>query len=308
MARTAKICRGSWCLAFGFDKPATLEQVAKVLSAFGYDGIELAGFFDHATIEKYPDAASRRKLKDWLASLNLEIAGYAPGPYGDFGKLPWATGGEDVLAAYRAFFDDHLQFCVDVEIPAMRIDPGDFGPLPRDADSERIWDRVVTVFREHAEKGAQAGVLMLWELETGQIFVKPSEAVKLIDDVGHPNLKLMYDVGHCEAAAVLGHNQVQPVERVEGGQVEFVKMLGSRIGHVHLCDTDSNTWHNAFGTHLGIGKGVIDFDALVPALADAYEGEWWSVDAIPMTTESWTNTWDDKLVLDELLDKYVRNR
>jgi sugar phosphate isomerase/epimerase len=308
MARTAKICRGSWCLAFGFEKPATLEQVATVLSAFGYDGIELAGFFDHATVEKYPDAASRKKLRDWLASLNLELVGYAPGPYGDFGKLPWATGGDDVLSAYKAFFDAHLQFCVDAGIPAMRIDPGDFGPLPRDADYERIWDRVVTVFREHAEKGEAAGVLMLWELETGQIFVKPSEAVKLIDDVGHANLKLMYDVGHCEAAAVLGHNQVQPVERVEGGQVEFVKMLGNRIGHVHLCDTDSNTWHNAFGTHLGIGKGVIDFDSLVPALADAYDGEWWSVDAIPMTTESWTNTWDDKLTLDALLDTYVRNR
>src|SRR3990172_9523098 len=132
MARTAKISRGSWCLAFGFERPATLEQVAKVLSAFGYDGIELAGFFDHATVEKYPDRESRKRLRDWLASLNLEIAGYAPGPYGDFGKMPWATGGEDVLAAYRSFFDDHLQLCVDCEIPAMRIDPGDFGPLPRD--------------------------------------------------------------------------------------------------------------------------------------------------------------------------------
>ena len=55
----AKISRGSWCLAFGFDPMPTLEQVVKVLSAFGYDGIELAGFFDHATVEKYPDATSR---------------------------------------------------------------------------------------------------------------------------------------------------------------------------------------------------------------------------------------------------------
>lgn len=309
MARTAKISRGSWCLGFGFEQPATLEQVARVLSAFEYDGIELGGFFDHATVERYPDRESRTKLKKWLNDdLGLELVGYAPGPYGDFGRLPWATGGDDVLAEYRKFFDAHLQLCVDCEIPAMRIDPGDFGPLPRDADVGRAWDRVVTTFREHAEKGAEAGVLMLWELETGQIFVRPSEAVELLDEVGHPNLKLMYDVGHVEAACVLGHNQLQPVERLEGGQVEFVKMLGSRIGHVHLCDTDSNTWHNAFGTHLGIGKGVIDFDALVPALADAYQGEWWSVDAIPMTTESWTNTWDDKLALDELLDRYVRSR
>ncbi len=110
----AKICRGSWCLGFGLEPPATLEQVVKVLSAFGYDGIELAGFFDHATVERYPDKESRRKLVDWIGEHDLEIVGYAPGPYGDFGKYPWATGSDDVVAAYESFFDAHLQFCVDM--------------------------------------------------------------------------------------------------------------------------------------------------------------------------------------------------
>jgi len=296
-------------MGFGFTQPATLEQVVKVLSAFDYDGIELGGFFDQATLERYPDKESRRKLVDFVRGEHgLELVGYAPGPYGNFGEFPWATGGGEALAGYKRLFDDSLQFCVDCEIPAMRIDPGDFGPLPRDADYDRIWDRVVTTFREHAERGQEHGVLMLWEIETGQIFVKPSEIVKLLADVGHPNLKVIYDVGHIQAAVVLAHNQVQPFERLEGGQVEFVKMLGSNIGHVHLCDTDSNTWQNAFGTHLGIGKGVIDFEALVPALADVYDGEWWSVDAIPMTTESWTDTWNDRFTLDDLLARHVRNR
>jgi sugar phosphate isomerase/epimerase len=307
MAREAKICRGSWCLAFGFEQPATLEQVVKVLSAFGYDGIELAGFFDHATIERYPDKESRKKLVDWIGSHDLEIVGYAPGPYGDFGKYAWATGGDDALVGYQRLFDDSLQFCVDCGIPAMRVDPGDFGPLARDADYDRAWDRVVTTFKQHAERGRESGVKMLWELETAQIFVKPSEAVKLLDDVDDPNLQLMFDVGHVHAACVLGHNQLQPVERFEGGATEFATMLKGRIGHAHVCDTDSNTWQNAFGTHLGIGKGVIDFDELIPALADSYDGEWWSVDAIPMTAESWADTWSDRFTLDALLDRHVRN-
>jgi sugar phosphate isomerase/epimerase len=307
MAREAKICRGSWCLAFGLEPQATLEQVVKVLSAFGYDGVELAGFFDHATVERYPDKDSRKKLVDWIGSHDLEIVGYAPGPYGDFGKYPWATGGDDALAGYQKLFDDSLQFCVDCGIPAMRVDPGDFGPLARDADYDRAWDRVVTTFKQHAERGREAGVKMLWELETGQIFVKPSEAIKLLDDVDDSNLQMMFDVGHVQAACVLGHNQLQPVERLEGGATEFARMLKGRIGHVHVCDTDSNTWQNAFGTHLGIGKGVIDFDELMPALADSYDGTWWSVDAIPMTAESWTDTWSDRFTLDALLDRHVRN-
>jgi len=305
----AKISRGSWCLAFGMDPVPSLEQVVDVLSAFGYDGIELAGFFDHATVEKYPDAASRKKLVDWLSRKNLEIAGYAPGPYGDFGRLPWATGGDDVVAEYEKFFEDHLQFCVDCGIPAMRVDPGDFGPMARDVDYDRTWDRVVNTFRKHAERGAEVGVTMLWELESGQLFVKPSEAVKLLEDVGHDSLQLMFDVGHIEACCVIAHNQVQPQERLEGGQVEFVKMVAGKIGHMHVCDTDSNTWHNAFGTHLGIGKGVVDFDALIPAVVDSgYTSKWWSVDAIPMTAETWADTWSDRMALDALLDKHVRNR
>ena len=305
----AKISRGSWCLAFGMDPVPSLEQVVDVLSAFGYDGIELAGFFDHATIEKYPDAASRKELVAWLSSKNLEIAGYAPGPYGDFGRLPWATGGDDVVADYEKFFEDHLQFCVDCGITAMRVDPGDFGPMAHDAMPRLVVVDVVSMFRKHAERGAEVGVTMLWELESGQLFVKPSEAVKLLEDVGHDNLQLMFDVGHVEACCVIAHNQVQPQERLEGGQVEFVKMMAGKIGHMHVCDTDSNTWHNAFGTHLGIGKGVVDFDALIPAVVDSgYTSKWWSVDAIPMTAETWADTWTDRMTLDALLDKHVRNR
>ena len=306
----AKISRGSWCLAFGFDPIPSLDQVVKVLSAFGYDGIELAGFFDHATIERYPDAASRQKLAQWITDEhNLELVGYAPGPYGDFGRLPWATGSDEVVAEYEKLFEDSLQFCVDTGIPSMRVDPGNFGPLERDADYDQAWDRVVTMFQKHAQRGREEGVLMLWELESGQIFVKPSEAVKLLDDVGDDNLKLMYDVGHVEACAVLAHNQVQPQERLAGGQLEFVEMMKGKIGHMHVCDTDSNTWMNAFGTHLGIGKGNVDFDALIPAVVDAgYTSKWWSVDAIPMNADSWADTWSDRISLNALLDKHVRNR
>jgi len=306
----AKISRGSWCLAFGFDPMPTLEQVVKVLSAFGYDGIELAGFFDHATVEKYPDEASRKKLAQWITEEHgLELVGYAPGPYGDFGRLPWATGSDEVVAEYEKCFEEYLKFCVDCGIPSMRIDPGDFGPLAHDADYGKAWDRVVTLFQQHAQRGREEGVEMLWELESGQIFVKPSEAVKLLNDVGDDNLKLMYDIGHVEACAVLAHNQVQPHERLAGGQLEFVEMMKGKIGHMHVCDTDSNTWHNAFGTHLGIGKGIIDFDALIPAVVDAgYTSKWWSVDAIPMNADSWGDTWSDRIALDALLDKHVRSR
>jgi sugar phosphate isomerase/epimerase len=308
VAREVKICRGTWCLGFGFDPAPTLEQIIPVLAAWGYDGVELGGFFDHATVERYPDRASRERLVEWVTNEHgLELVGYAPGPYGDFGKYAWATGDDSVHQAYLRFFDEHLQLCVDCGIPAMRVDPGDFGPLARDADYDRAWERVVSTFRAHAERGAESGVKMLFEYETGQIFVKPSEIVRLFDEVDHPNLELMFDVGHVYAGTVLGHNQVQPVERLEGGPAEFARMMSGRIGHAHICDTTGETFANLFGTHVGIGKGVVDFDALIPALLEAgYSSPWWSVDAIPMTAESWADTWTDVRTLRALAEKHVR--
>jgi sugar phosphate isomerase/epimerase len=303
----AKISRGTWTFGFGFDNPATVEQIVKGLAAFGYDGIEFGGFQNHVTLENYPDRKSRKELVKLVEGHGLEVAGFTPSPYGQLGKYQWAVAGDDAaVKAYKEFFDKNLQLCVDCGIDNMRIDPADLGPLPRDADYDRVWDRVVRMFREHAEQGASVGVKMLWELETGQIFVKPSEVVGILNEVDHPNLKFMYDVAHCEACCVLAHNQVQPVERLEGGQVEFIKMLKGHIGLVHLCDTDSNTYLNAFGTHLGFGDGVVDFDALMPAfLEGGYDNVWWSNDVIPMTT-NWNETWDGRFFIDALLDRYVR--
>ena len=94
----------------------------------------------------------------------------------------------------------------------MRVDPGAAGPLPYDADYDEIWDRVVRTFQHHAEKGAEVGCVMLWELESLQPFNKPSETVKLLQDVGHDNFKLMYDTG-----PLPGVRRDRPQPRPAGG-------------------------------------------------------------------------------------------
>lgn len=307
MSRTAKISRGSWAMAFGLEPQGTLDQVIAVLSAFGYDGIELGGFFDHATIERYPDKASRAELSKQLEDAGLEPAGLAYGPNGDLGRLAWSTDGDDVLAEYKKYFADYLELSVDLNVPAMRIDPGAMGPLPYGTDYDAVWNTVVETFREHAEMGEQEGVLMLWELESGQPFNHPSEVVKLMDDVDHPNFKMLYDTGHFEQVAAVGHNQVQPVELLEGGQIELIRSLKGRIGYVHLCDTDGDIKQNMFGHKLGFGKGYVDFDELMPVLAECYDGDWWAVDSIPMSSDAWTDCIDGVRQLRAMLDQYVTN-
>jgi sugar phosphate isomerase/epimerase len=304
MTRQAKISRGSWAMCFGLKYPARFDQTYKVLGAFDYDGIELGGFFNHATLENYPTTASRKELARTLADHGLEVAGVAYEPYG----IPWAYGEGDELKRYQKYFDDFLQFSADVGAPGMRVDPGSFGPLPRDVSYEETYERVVKTWTDHAVKAADHGIDILWELESMQPFNKPSELIRILGDIPNPNFKILYDTGHFYAACTLAFNQVQPAERLEGGQEELIKKISGRIGHVHLSDCDGNIVANIFGSKLGFGKGFIDFETLVPLIADHYDGVWWSVDSIPMGPSTWEDSYQDRIVLDELLDKHVRNR
>ena len=53
-----------------------------------------------------------------------------------------------------------------------------------------------------------------------------------------------------------------------------------------------NTHLNMFGTKCNYGEGIIDFDELMPVLAEAYDGVWWAVDSIPMGAKAWEDTWE----------------
>ena len=298
-----KIYVGSWCFTFGFERPASLETVIKVVSAFGFDGIALAGFADHATVERFPDKKSRADLVDTIHSHGLEVAGYSPNPY----CMPWATGDENVLATYESYFRASLFLAADIGSPVMRVDPGSFGPLGREANYEAAWDRVVRTFAKQAAMAADSGVLLVWEPETGQIFVKPSEIVGILNEVDSPNLKISYDFAHAQAISVLAHNQVQPFEKLEGGQVEFIEMLRGRIGDVGINDNDNNTYENLFGAHLGLGRGVLDLDVITKAIIDSgFVGPWWGLDVIPMSPIVWMDVWNGLPEVRELLARHLK--
>jgi hypothetical protein len=67
-----------------------------------------------------------------------------------------------------------------------------------------------------------------------------------------------------------------------------------------------NTSLDMFGTKSDFGDGIIDFDELMPVLAEAYDGEWWAVDSIPMGPVAWKDTYTGVSWLNEALDTYVR--
>lgn len=298
----AKIAIGTWAYLFGpyAANPVPFDEVLDKLQELGFDGVEIAGFTPHAAPEDYPSAADRQALKRKLAAHNLEPVGYAADLY----DTPPASSEGAVRQAYEDKFKRNVEFCHEVEIPAIRVDTVSPPPLPEGVTYDDAWERIVTLWRRCAEFAQGAGVKMVWEFEPGFMFNKPSEVVRMVEDVGHPNFKVLFDTCHAHMCSVVGARQSEPKELLRGGAVEFARLLTGKIGHVHLIDSD-NTLHNGdTSTHAPFGTGVLNFDEIVPAILQAgYDSPWWSID-LCFWPEAWQVTADAKKFVDKLMEKY----
>jgi len=294
-----KLAIGSWAYCFGpyEDNPVSLEETVEKLAELGFDGIELCGFPPHANPDDYPTPEDRQTLKDMISGKGLGIAGYAA----NFMDVPPATSADK---DYLACFEKNVKMCVDLGIPKLRVDTVTPPPYPEGMSPDEGMKKIAGVWRQCAQMAQDNGILMIWEFEPGFAYNKPSEVVKMIDAVDHPNFTILYDACHAHMCAVVAARQAEPVEKLEGGAVEFAGMLKGKIGHIHLIDSDNTLHGDETSTHAPFGQGVLDFDAIMPAILDAgYTDEWWSVD-LCFWPEAWDVTADAKTFLDALREKY----
>lgn len=268
-----RISFGSWAFAFGpySRSPIPFRQVADRLAAAGYDGIEIAGFPPHITLEQYPNAASRREVADMLRGLNLAVSGYVP----DFTFVnPLVPTNRD---RYLELFQRNLELCADLGSPRIRVDtiaaPGSIN----DSDYRDAMDRLASLWNEASELARKAGVRVAWEFEPGFVFNKPSEVVEVYEQVGHPNFQVLFDACHAYLCGVVGARQQGAPETLAGVD-QFLNLLAGRVGHIHLNDTDGTLCGDETSAHKPFGQGVIDFRRLAPKLKSVPGVEWWCVD------------------------------
>ena len=246
----------------------------------GYEGIELFGDKPYGHPDDYPTKADRRGLRAKLKDHNLEISNYGA----DFWGIP--LGESDAEARqYEDAFKRNLQFAIDVGADSVRVDTVT-GAYPA-GDRGAIWGRYVSTWRKCARLAADAKVDIYWEFEPGFIINKPSEIMRLVDEIGEPNFKLMFDACHAQMSGVRGARQDGEKETV-ASVADLVRLFGSRIGTVHLIDSDNTLHHDETSTHAPFGEGVLDFDAIMKALLEVgYRGPWWTIDLC-----FWPTAWD----------------
>ncbi len=296
-----KLSIGTWAYTFGkyAENPISMEEVAERLGELGFDGVSLGGFKPHAHPDLYPTKEDRKRLVELFKSHGLTINSYAA----DMWAYPFPYGEREVVENYRKAYDSGLQMCVDCGIPIIRVDTVATTPYPEDFDYDRVWERVVNMFREDAEKAKKENILVVWEFEPGFIFNKPSEIVKMVKDVNMDNFKLLVDTCHVQMCAVVGAKQYGEKEVLPGGQLEFYEMVKGMIGDVHIIDSDNTLHDNETSTHAPFGTGVINFEEVIPAIVRAgYNSDWWTID-LCFWPNAWEITEDSKKYLDNLFQK-----
>ena len=284
---SAKISVGTSAFAMGSyaSNPVPFQKVVTRLGELGYDGLELAAIPGYGALETWPDSASRRKLMGMLKSANLEISSYGA----DLSPSSFFSDDSEARAGARRLFHKSIELCLDCGIPVIRVDTLAEPPAPPGVTSEDAWKRAVEAFRDHAEYAQSRGIVVAWEFEPGFMFNKPSEILRMMEEVGHRNFTVMFDFCHAHMVAANGARQAPPRETLPGGAVELLSKLSGRIGFVHLIDSDNTLHDNLTSTHAPFGTGVLDMDELMMAVRKAgYRGPWWAIDLC-----FWPRAWEE---------------
>ncbi len=291
-----RISIGSWAYSIGpyADTPVAWEEVIQKLSALGFDGVELGGFGIHPNPDTLTTSEERAKCKQDVADAGLAFSGLAANLWGE--QLINTADNTKYLDEFRK----NLDFCVDLGIPGIRVDTVQPPTIFGEVDEGTARQRVVSTWKTCAREAADKGVYVTWEFEPGFAFNKPSDILRILDEVNDDNFGVQYDACHAHMVAAVGARQPGEKETLPGGALELAQKLRGKINHIHLIDSDGTLHDDETSTHAPFGDGMLDFDALLPELNQSgVAHDWWTID-LCFWPDAWAVTERCKKAIDEL--------
>lgn len=295
-----KISIGSWAYAIGpyQNSPVPWDEVTAKLKQLGFDGVELGGFSIHPNPDTHPMKEDREKVKAAMRAKGLEFSGFVPNLWGE--KLI----NTDDHTAYIEKFREGLQFAVDLGIKGIRVDTVQPPTIFDEVDEETARERVIETWQGCCDLAADAGCYVTWEFEPGFAFNKPSDVLRIVDEVDCDNFGVEFDTCHAHMVAAVGARQPGKKETLPGGALELARKLRGKINHIHLIDSDGTLHDNETSTHAPFGDGVLNFDELIPELnRSGVPHDWWTID-LCFWPDAWAVTERCKKAVDELNRKY----
>lgn len=299
-----KISIGTWAFGIYSDDPLDFTVVLDRLAGLGFDGIELGAFPPHPDPETCATPEQRAELRETLAGRGLTISAVAA-DFADAGFLR-----DDDNAAYLAAVDRNLEFCAAVGAPRLIVNTGDTPEAPSEIGVDLARDRLLRTWAEAARRAEARGLALTWEFEPCWSFNEPEEVIRIAQELASPGFGVCYDTAHGHTVSVVGARHVGGPKPLAGGQVELLERLAGTINHVHMLDSDGTIVEHEDSSeqttlHVPFGRGVVDFDALMPALIAAGGAtDWWTVD-LCFWPDAWQATEESKQFVDGLVTRYV---
>ena len=227
-----------------------IERVFEYAAEIGYDGVELAPFTLASSVEDIP-SGRRDEIRRAAERSGVEIVGLhwlLVSPEGLYMNHP----DEKIRLATRDYFIQLIHCCGDLGGKVMVIGSPKQRNVQEGWDYDQTWDLTKQTFVECLDAAAARDVTLCMEPLSPALtnFIqRGDEAVKMVQEIGHPNFRMMIDV--CS-----GSTEEKPVPQV-------LREVKDYLAHVHVNDPNGR----------GPGFGDVGFVPILQTLKDiGYDG------------------------------------
>lgn len=249
----------------------SVEETIRRVAEIGYRGIEILADVPHAwPVGLLPER--RKSLRDALERHGLAVSnvnGFMMNAVNDPRQPYWHPSWIEPDRHYRAIRREHTKRALALakEIGARHVQTEPGGPL----EPGQSWDAAARVFYDElmpcVELAEQLEVGLLIEPEPGLMIERFEQFLRFHERIASPWVGLNFDIGH---AFCVGEDPQDWVER-----------MAPHTRHYHFEDIAATRVHQ----HLVPGRGAIDFDATLAAIArTGYDG-WITVELYPYIDE-----------------------
>ncbi len=230
-----------------------LADIFRYAAQLGYQAVELAPYsFCNSVVDVAP--AERKEMKGWAQEAGIEVAGLhalftpIPGLKPKFACPPGLQlNSPDSATRLKTaeYLKELIKLCGELGGKSVVLGSASARNIGEGISYGDAWQSARDIFRECSELAAQYGANLCIEPIHAPLtnFINtPEEAVKMVEDVGHPNFRWILDTF---AMNCQGVNLPKAIED-----------FGDSLGHVHLND-DNKSWP---------GSGSIDFKSIAKSL------------------------------------------
>jgi protein FrlC len=238
------------CSTYGF-RFLSLEGALDRIAANGFRTVDIVGTRPHLLPEDYTEA-ELGALRHRIDELGLRVSGITPFDGQPFWHFTAAN------ARHRRATVDHVKASIDVAkaLGANVVQAITGMPVAQDVTFETAWGYARDGLRECAEYGGDNDVTVALEGEENNVVRTSSDIRRMIDEVDHPGLRALLEIGH---ANVMATDDV----------VQAVAILNDAIVYCHAHDN-----YGVQDDHNTPGDGIIDWEPVMRALAESgYAGD-----------------------------------